>query len=256
MTEPDYKFIENYFLDKFYRPYIRKLGFIYFGFDQDESIFVLSNTEDTKFKYCEPLQTTGLIKILNKDHLEQITLWFRHLKINTTVPSILSIDLMMQAYKDMSWDDPSIVISQNENGCVSLSDVLIAHPIDTYFTLTRLQTFIKQYQNIFFDRNQKSLVIDVPPVSTKVITATISNDILNESGIINTPGYDINLILLPGLDILQTKSLIKKKTLSESGLRLWANSSAKCINYGGFYEDPDISLCVVRDNIYVFPKPK
>jgi len=49
---------------------------------------------------------------------------------------------------------------------------------------------------------------------------------------------------------------VQKDQPYTTGIKLWADSAPRCLNYGGFYQDDDVSLSVVRDNIFIFPRIK
>jgi hypothetical protein len=260
----DYKFIEAYCKDRFCRPSVRKLRYLYFGLDHPRDTFVFSDTEDVEFKYCEPLQTTSLVKIRNADHLAAVQAWFTRFGIvENSAPMLFYFGTMMTALSKVSWGSPDIAIGCEPSGAVVLSvaggpRILVARPIDTYFTLTKLQTYVEKYAAVFFDAIQPSFVLALADLdrANKLQTLPLSGQALYDAGLLDTPCHDVKLILLPGLDRLAVKSLAQKDLPFESGIRIWSDSSPRCLNYGGYYTDRDVSLCVVRDNVFVFPKPK
>jgi len=89
------KFVGNYCRDIFYRPYLRKLRYLYFGLEHSNDFFVFSDTEDLKFKYCEALQTTGIVKITNDLHLRAINNWFARRGIDRSVPMLVYFGTLM-----------------------------------------------------------------------------------------------------------------------------------------------------------------
>ena len=261
MTDIDLKFIEGYCRNYFHRPFMRRLKYIYFGLEHADDVFVMSSTEDIAFKYCESLQTTGLIKIHNKDHLQMIRSWFSQFGIDRQRPMLFYLGSLMAVLGKTSWENTEIGLEHGSRGEVSLrvgesASVLIARPIDTHFTLSLLQGYVEKYSAVFFDDVVSSATLNLPDAPNKLITMPISCDSLKDGGILQTSCYDLNLVLLPGIDTLQTKSLIRKDIPYESGLRVWADNGPHCLNYGGFYNDRDISVCVVRDHICLFPKLK
>jgi hypothetical protein len=258
----DFKFVESYFKDKLARPFSRRLKHIYFGLDGCDDVLVLSDTEDTEFKYCEPMQTTGLVKIVNAEHLEKITRWFDHCQIDRTTASIFYFSRVITLLNKLSWSDPAITYKRDLNGIVEMTlpdgaSIVIAQPIETHFTLTKLQSFADKYSKVFFE--DQGHVFDVPTAYEKVAPVTslsVSCADLYESGLLDTHCEDIKLVLLAGLDLLVTKSLIGKDREHTTGVRLWADNGKRCINFGGFYRDADVSICSSRDNIFIFPVKK
>lgn len=254
----DFKFIENYFKNTFSRPFMRKMKYIYWGLDHDDDIVVLSNTKDTDFKYCEPLQTTSLVKIHNKSHRDMFYLWLEHIGVNLKEPGLLYFGALITMLSKVSWD--SVKFRSDDNGSIFIHTetdcALIAKQIDTYFTLFKLQTYVDTYKSVFFDNTHPSYYLPIPDGLNKIVRIPFSCDILIQENLLKTPLEDFDLLLLQGIENLQTKSLIQNKTLYETGVRVWVWKNFHCINYGGFYKDADISLCSVRDNIAIFPKKK
>lgn len=263
MSDFDGKAIENYCKDKLYRPFLRKMQYLYFNPEYKENILVFSNTEDIDFKYCESLQTTGLVKIINRQHLAMFYNWFDRCGITRAIPMLIYFGTFMTLLSKVSWGTPTYTIKRTSDGCVFFSikesiDILIARPCDTHFTLTKLQSYVEKYSDVFFTPKQPSYQLQIPETSTpnKMQRVPLSCEELRARGFLNTTCRDINLLLLPGQDVLLIKSLLQKNIPFESGVRIWSDTSLKCLNYGGYYTDADISLCVVRDNVFLFPKTK
>lgn len=258
----DFKFVEAYLNNKFLKPFVRRLKYIYFGLDHPENIFVLSDTEDIKFKYCEVMQTTGMVKIHNCEDLNKIFRWLDFYKIDRSIPSIFYFNQLVSILNKITWNNPSIKIEKNQQNIVTLSlpegeSIIIAQPIDTYFTLTKLQGFVNKYTQIFFEDNNNCY--DIIPMETKkttIITTSVSCTELQNAGLLDKSCEDINLVLLPGLDLLVSKSLITKNKEYKYNIRLWSDNGKQCINYGSFYTDADISVCTSRDNVFIFPIAK
>ena len=261
MSDLDLKFIETYCKNTFHRPFMRRLKYLYFGLDHDDDIFVMSDTEDIEFKYCDPLQATGLIKIHNREHLKLIKSWFSQFGVDRQRPMLFYLGALMTVLGKSPWEKTEFTLEYGSRGDVSIcvggnTPVLITRPIDTHFTLTILQGYVEKYRSVFLDHTLPSYILTPPNVPNKLIMMPISCSVLKDAGILRTSYHDLNLVLLPGLDIIQTKSLIKKDIPYESGVRIWTDNSPSCLNYGGFYSDQDVSLCVVRDNIFLFPRLK
>lgn len=258
----DFKFVESYLKDKFSRPFARRLKYIYLGLDHCEDTFVLSDTEDTDFKYCESMQTTGLVKIKNPEHLRKVLQWFDNCKIDRKSPCIFYFSRVATLLNKMAWSDPAIKVVRHPDGIVTMStpgfeDIIVARPIDTHFTLTRLQGFVDKYNKVFFEND--GFYHDVEPSSEKVTSLSslsISCLDLYEAGILDAICEDIKLVLLSGLDLLVAKSLIAHEADYKYGVRLWADNGKKCLNYGSFYTDADLAICSCRDNIFIFPVAK
>lgn len=262
MSTVDFKFIKNYCQTVFYRPYLRKQHYFYFGLEHDSDTFVTSNTEDSKFKYCAPLQTTGLIKVINKDHLSKINDWFSYLCIDRNIPSIFYFDRICKSIGDIPWDSQDIKIITGPHNWVYISigncdnNILIARPLEIHFILMGIQYYVSKYKSVFFSDTHSTLNYQTPDHKNKLSQIPISCDELMSAGLVTSHCNDINLILIPGSDVLQDKSLIKKNHSYNSGIKLWTDSSPSCLNYGGFYTDANVSLVVVRDNVFLFPRTK
>lgn len=258
----DFKFIESYMKDKFLRPFGRRLKYIYLGLDRCDDIFVLSDTEDTDFKYCDSMQTTGLIKIKNTDHLSKIIQWFDYCKIDRFSPCIFYFNRMISILNKMKWDDPDIKIIKDVDKNVIMStslygDVVISSVITTHFTLTKLQSFVDKYTDAFF--NNKDCYYDEPcglEKTESVIIKQIAGQNLYDNKVLQFHSDDVKLVLLSGLDLLVFKSLVVPNKDRKFGIRLWADNKYGCVNYGSFFDDDDISVCTSRDNIFIFPIAK
>jgi len=257
------KFVGNYCRDIFYRPYLRKLRYLYFGLEHSNDFFVFSDTEDLKFKYCEALQTTGIVKITNDLHLRAINNWFARRGIDRSVPMLVYFGTLMTLLSKISWESPDIKVRQTPEGVVLFSvgeeiDVMIARPCDTYFTLTKLQAYVDKYNTIFFNPTQPSHRISVPETTTpnKLQRLSVSCQELYDNGFLDKDCFDVNLMLLAGRDVLLIKSLLQKNTSYSSGIRIWSDTSQRCLNYGGYYTDANVSLCGIRDNVFLFPRIK
>ena len=230
MTNLDLKFIENYVKNIFNRPFMRKLRFMYFGLDHEPDIFILCNREDVEFKYCESMQTTGLVKLKNPETARIISAWLSSLGIDNTRPMLLYLGLLMTALNKAPWASLSVNVQRDPLGPIFLSvdneqPVMIARPVDTHFTLTKLQRHVEKYSAVFFDKTQRPHTLSVPDLPSKIITIPVSKSILEEVGVIDATCRDVNLILIPGVDVLQTKSLIQKSHPYETGVRLVRSGS-------------------------------
>lgn len=254
------KFIETYVLNHFSRPFGRKLHYIYTGLDHARDIFVLSNTEDTEFKYCEPGQTTGMIQIHNREHLAAMRTWLTRFGFDDDEPRLIYLSELTAALNKTSWDSPDITIRRDNFGCVYLAladrTILASRPIDTHFTLTKLQEYVGKYTAAFFAATVPSHAIDLPDAdkAARVTRLPVSCQALHDAGVLDSVCPDLNLVLRPGQDYLLIKSIMRADMPYSSGVRLWADGGPRCINYGGFFSSADVSLNVVRDNIFVFPK--
>ena len=255
------RFVESYLLDKFSRPFVRKMNYIYTGLDHSSDIFVMSNTEDSEFKYCEPLQTTAMIKVLDPEHLTAINACFSRFGIVDDAPRIIYFGALLPILNKIRWDSPDLIVRQGEFGKIYISlgdgqEILISRPIDTHFTLTKLQDYVDRYSAVFFNRSVPSHTVMLPEAekANKLITLPVSCQELHDAGLIDRQCRDINLILRPGQDFLVIKSLLHTGVPYTSGIRLWAEAGPHCINFGGFFTDHESEHCVVRDNIFVFPK--
>jgi hypothetical protein len=256
------KFIENYFKDVFSRPFLRRLKYMYFGLEHDDDLFLLSDTEDTDFTYCDSMQTTGLVKITNPDHRALIRSWFATLGIDGTVPTLVYLTALITLLGKLSWNAPETKFTRLPSGALvyptdDTKAIIVARPCEFYFSLSKLQGYLERYRDVFFDETQPSYVLPLPPVDNpnQLRKVPVDSAALYQAGVIDTPCLNPNLMLIPGLDMLLTKSLQKKDVTPDSGIRIWAESSLRSLNYGGFFMDPDVSMCVVRDNIFLFPKP-
>jgi len=256
----DGKFLENYFRDNFSRPYARRLSYLYFGLDHSPDLFLFNNTEDIDFKYCEATQATGIIKITNVDHLQKINEWFLHCGIDKKSPKLCYFNRMMTMLSKCSWNIDKLTVRTTPDGCTYFSsveavEVLITRPCDTHFTLSKLQLYSDLYCSIFFTETVKSYIVPIPlGDENKLQRVVVSCEDLFHNQFLTSNCHDINLILLPGLDKPLVKNLVSKNLYSENGIRVWNDGGKMCLNYGGYYSNQDISMCVVRDNIYVFPK--
>ena len=256
------KFVETYLRDRFFRPFIRKLHYIYFGLDHDEDIFVLSNTEDVEFKYCDSLQTTGFIRITNPDHLQALRDWFALFGVDRSQSVLFYFSTLMTFMNKISWDISKAKIRHGRDNLVFVSaegieEILISRPVDTYFTLMKLYSYLEKYQPVFFNKTIASFVVSAPITEkpNQLGRLLLTSDTLSNCDHTDRTYGDINLLVIPGQDTLIIKSLLQKDTVCENGIRIWAETQT-CLNYGGYYTDPYISLCVVRDNVFLFPKVK
>ena len=259
----DYKFVETYFKDKFARPFARRLKYMYFGLEHDKNLFVLSDTEDTDFKYCDPLQTTGLVQIKNSSELEILDRWFVHNKIDRNYPYIFYLNNVMSLLAKIK-NDTSNLSTVCENNIVTMSvpdmeDVVIARKIDTHYTLSKLQNFINKYTEVFIKNN--CVYFDIQPdlkKDDKFFLINLASQELLNNGLTNTTIEDVKLVLIDGLDLIIPKSLLGKTKKIEDHffIRLWSDISRDCINFGSYYKDEDILICTSRDNIFIFPKTK
>jgi len=261
MSEIDDTFLETYFIDRFLRPFGRRLQYIYTGFEHNEDIFVLSNIEDIDFKYCEPLQTTGLIKIHNQDHCNAVISWLTRFGAGRNEPRLVYFGNIVAALNKEMGTSTNITITTDPIGAVYVSlgvdkKILASRPIDTHFTLTQLQHYVEKYATVFFTDTMTKHDVTIPDAqkANKLVMLPISGEALYKAGVLESSCRDVTLCLRPGQDYLIIKSLLQAKTPYTSGIRLWADGSPHCINFGGFFNNPDISLSVVRDNIFVFPK--
>lgn len=266
MDEPviDFKFVEAFFKDKFARPFIRRLKYMYFGLDHAANTFVLSDTEDTEFKFCDATQSTGLVRVLNNEHLDKLNLWFAHMKIDRTKPYIFHFNRLMTLLNKTKWNDPTITTTLHDNKTVTITipgladEVVIASIIDAHYTLTRLQTFVKKYSDVLLG-DDAFLYHDVKPHAEKTegfILVPVSAQELLDKGLVDRPCEDIKIVLLEGLDLLVVKSLSVPDHAYQFEIRLWADNGLECINFGSYYKDANIAVCASRDNIFVFPPTK
>ena len=188
---------------------------------------------------------------------------FAYVGCDGSIPMIMYFGNVMTAMSKLAIPLTEVQIRKTLDGVILFSsgeliDIIIARPCKTHFTLTKIQNYIKKYSDVFFDSIQPSYTLTLPKdiVQNKICKLSVPCQLLYEAGILNKPCYDVNLILLPGLDMILTKSLIQKDIAFSSGIRLWADVSPQCLNYGGYYTDPHVSLCVIRDNVFLFPKAK
>lgn len=257
---PDIAFIEYYLKNKFSRPFLRRFTYLYFGLSHPPDIFVLSDTEDGDFKYCEPMQITGLARIDHHEHLSLLRAWFATLGITSETPCIFYFAKFLTLLNKIPRNAPSPQLTRHPSGIVTASgiegmdDIVIARPIDHYFTLLKLNETIARYCAIFFERQQKNHTItptvDKPP---KVKLERLSFAELHAAGLRDQPCGDIKLVLIPGIDFIMTKSLTDQILPGQCGVRIWAEHPQTCFRYGGFYQDPTVSLCAGRTNIHIFP---
>jgi len=263
MSDPDLKFAEQFCNNKLCRPFMRKLRYLYFGLDHTNDIFVLSNTEDTDFKYCEAIQTTGLVKVINAEMRDKINAWFTSWGIDRSRPMLVYFGKLMELLNRVSWKDDKFTLTSTKYGTVvfngdTFQDVMVARPCETHFTLSQLQSYVDKYTKVFFEQSIPSYTLKLPDSenSNKLQRIPISAAELYQAGFLKASCYDLHVISLPGQDAILPKNLISKTMSFETGLRFWNDGSKGSLNYGGYYADADVSVCVVRDNIYVFPKLK
>lgn len=249
----DFKFVENYMRDKFMRPFKRRLKYIYFGLDVDTTTFVLSTTEDTEFKYCEPLQSTGIVQVLHPEHLEKIEQWLAYCQLDRSKPFVCYFELLIQLLSKEKWDNPHLRFEGSaDEVALYLTDgtrVIIARRVETYFTLSKLQQVADEYRKAllsdtgdFFDIEY----VDTPsvPVVKQVVDCSKFNPMYRE----------VTLVLLVGLDLLIQKSLIAKGVAHAGAIRMWTTSGVNSFRFGSYYKTDDFHIAVARDNIFVFPK--
>jgi hypothetical protein len=262
VADSDHKFIETYCRDIFSRPFARRFRYLYLGLDRCDDTFVLSDTKDTDFKYCEPMQATGLVKVHNPDHLAKLKRWLQSYGLDGTRPYLFYFGLLLTLFNKTT-KETFVQIRREPNGAITASVgdgplELIARPIDAYFVLTKLQSYVDKYSAVFFKETipTYAIALENPETITKLVTRPVACQDLYEAGFLDIVCRDINLVLLPGLDMLTIKALVKTDKSYTTGIKLWSDSAPRCLNYGGFYTDQDVSLCVVRDNTFIFPKPK
>lgn len=258
--EIDFKLVESCLQNKFARPFARRLTYIYFGLNHDDNIFVLSDTEDTGFKFCEARQTTGLVKLTNPDELAMLNAWLLHYNIDRHKSYMFHFSVLMALMNKTKWHNPDITTRIDADQTIRMTipgvaeDKIIANIIDAHYTLTRLQNFVDKYSKVFF--KNESVYFDIKPQSEKnngFISLNVSAQDLFEKRLLKEICRDFRLTLLEGLDLLIIKALLKKDTAYQFEIRLWADNSLECINFGSYYKDDDVHICASRDNIFMFP---
>jgi hypothetical protein len=263
MSDLDLKFVEQFCNDKLYRPFMRKLRYLYFGLNHADDLFVLSNTEDIKFKYCEAVQTTGVVKVINAEMRDKINACFTAWGIDRSRPMLVYFGELMALLSKVSWKADKFTLTSTVYGTVvfngaEFQDVMVARPCDTHFTLTQLQSYVDKYTKVFFERSIPSYALELPDAinPNKLQRIPISANDLYKANFLKASCYDLHVISLPGQDSILPKSLISKTLCFETGLRFWNDGYKESLNYGGYYTDADVSVCVIRDNVSLFPKLK
>ncbi len=256
------KLLETYLKDIFSRPFLRRFRYLYFGLQHAPDVFVLSDTEDVEFKYCEPMQATGLVKVHNREHYDRLLGWFARFGLPNNRPMLFYFDAWLSLLSKQAWDTPDLTIQQRVDGRVTASlgvqqDILLARPVSVHFTLIKLQATVDCYQAVFFDQTIPSYDHPLVLTDTKYpVPLRIGSDALVQAGILDTSCQDAGMVLIPGIEALMAKSLLKKDMVPHYGLKVWADAAPRCLSYGGYCHTPDVSLCAVRDNIFLFPLAK
>ena len=261
LEDLDIKFVEAYMRDKFSRPFKRRMKYLYFGLEVPENLFVLSTTEDVEFKFCEPLQATGLLQIDNPEHLQKIKQWLTFCKLDVTKPFIWYYEVMINLLNKKNWKNPNIVYVATADQVTMQIDggdvVLIARRVETYFTITKLQAVINEYRDVLLDnKGQHYDITYEDKKSASIVSQTVPENTLFEKGLMSVPQRSLTLVLLAGLDLLIKKSLILEKVENESAIRMWTTPGTNSFRFGSYFRDTDISIAVARDNIFVFPKQR
>lgn len=255
------KTIENVIINKILRPYKRRLKYLYTDINLSRNTFIFSNVDEVKFTYCEPLQTTGIVRILNKEHLDLFIKFLDYCKIDLTGLYTCYFTDLLNQWNKVNWDLTKLIFIKNSTittvtNLDTQEDIIVASSINTYFNLVKIETIASDYINAFI--NNKFVYLDIPydDVQKGTISSfVIEGQSLQESSLIPYISKTINLVLINGLDILLTKSLIEKDKKYSSCIRLWNQLSTNSLNYGCYYKDQDIIVCSARDNVCLFPKP-
>ena len=251
----DFKFVENYIRDKFMRPFKRRLKYIYFGLDVAPDTFVLSTTDDTEFKYCEPLQATGIVQILNPEHLEKIEQWLAYCQLDQTKPFVCYFELLVQSLSKEKWDNPHLRFEQRPDEIVlhlsNGAQITIARRVETYFTLSKLQQVANEYRDALL--SDRGFYFDTEYTDTQS-TSLVKQAV--DCSKFDARYVDVTLVLLVGLDLLVQKSLIVKDVPHASAIRMWTAPSVNSFRFGSYYKTADLRIAVARDNIFVFPKKR
>ena len=250
----DKKFVVTFCKDKFLRAFMRRMPYIYFGLDHDKNTFVLSNTHDSEFKYCDSKQTTGLVKIHNEEVLKKVREWFISLGVITDHPMIFYVAKALTFINNQGsrpW-----VVKRSVYGEISFSgtegvDVTVSHPIDSHFTLVNLQRYVNKYSSVFLEGHTPRYLLPIEDSGNKILKLSVPCEELYKQSLIPFRCKPAHLLLFPGIELLQHKPLIQKKVPHDIGIVFWRDGSDLSINYGGMYQDQDITLCTVRDNTFL-----
>ena len=257
--------LENFIKNNLSRPFSRKLQFLYTGVLLDTKTtgtFILSNMKDTKFKFCDASQATGLVTIHNQLYKDKLLLLLSTLTIDVDIPGMVYFNNIIGSMNHVGWDISKLVVLEdiNHNKFISFTTstkdmvVPIFKTIESHFIIVLLTDLVNNYQTAF------RLDTDIPYVDMQLdfdITKLITSDMILPHGIIDKPCNNFRLMLLQGNDLINTKSIDKPEIsyVFTTGVRLW-KVGPNCINYGSYYRNSDITLCCIRDNVYIFPTPK
>ena len=256
----DQKLISHYLRNKIYRPFGSRLTQLYFGANNASDLLVASNLEEKDFVYCDPTQSTGLIKLVQPEHALLLQNWFAALPIDHRRPYVFYLGEWLTATKSVSWKDSTPIPNyfydeMTQQTLVKVGEdepKVIANPVSDYFIIIRLEELVAQYRPVFFEPTVEYYDYDVSALETsKVCTLQFKNNILNE-----TDAYicDVKVVVVPGYDLINTKPLLTTKNWKyQVSVRIWASVQKPNLNYGCYYRDDEIVLSITRDNTYIFP---
>lgn len=235
----------------------------------DEGELFLGTHLEADFKFGDPEQSIGLIRITDDEQRDVVLGFLKHFKIipNGKVPLIVSLKHLFSNAQKVKWDLDQIQTLIHDTGSYTLRigkdepEVVYAVPMESYFTYIRLMEILTPLrQGLSGERvdipvTQETMGIDYDTIGTQsVFKTTVKAKNLKGTPLELPKGSAGRpLILTRGRDLPTPKKLLEKQADDFQytyALRLWT-IGPKEVCFAGYFKMPGYEAILGRVNLFL-----